>query len=157
MISIVLNKTQAISYIQSKRQTLVDMLALRVDFVDKMMADRVKGNLSGAVLQTRSGKLLSTVRQLPATISGNEIYGAVFAGGADAPYGVYFEEGGTGYYEIRPVNARVLAFMSQGKTIFAKVVNHPPIPKLPWFGPEKATAEGEMKTQLQQVFTEVLS
>lgn len=155
-IEIVLNQSQAISYIQSKRSVLIGMLTERVDLVDKMMEDRVRANLGGAVLQTRTGKLLSTVKRVPAAISGSEIYGAVFAGGADAPYGIYFEEGGTGNYEIRPVNARVLAFMGAGGMIFAKLVNHPPTPKLPWFAPEKAVAEAEMKTQLQEVFTEAL-
>lgn len=155
-IEIVLNVGQAQSYVQKKRGVLIGMLTERVDLVDSMMADRVKANLGGAVLQTRSGKLLGTVKQTPASVSGSQIYGAVTAGGADAPYGVYFEEGGSSYYEIRPINAQVLAFMSQGKQVFAKVVNHPPTPKLPWFAPEKATATEEMKTQLHEVFVEAL-
>lgn len=156
-VQISLNVDQAKAYVEGRRQTLVDMLADRIDVVNAMMADRVKGNLSGAVLQTKTGKLLSTVMQEPAQISGDIITGAVTAGGEAAPYGIYFEKGGTGYYDIVPVNARVLAFMGAGKTIFAKMVHHPPTPHLPWFGPEVDTASDEMATQLNQVFQEVLA
>lgn len=155
-IEIVVSTTQATLYIEKKRKTLIDMLAERVDIVNQNFADRVKDNLSGGVLQTRSGDLLSSVRQEPAQISGNEITAAVTAGGDLAPYGIYFEEGGSGYYEIRPINARVLAFMSEGRQMFAAMVNHPPTPKLPWFAPEVGPGREEMDTQLNDVFTEVL-
>jgi len=155
-VTITVKTAQITDYVEKKRATLIDMLAERIDLVDQMFADRVRGNLSGGVLQTQSGKLLSTVMQTPAQISGNQIYGAVTAGGTDAPYGIYFEEGGTGYYEIRPINARVLAFMGEGGMIFAKLVNHPPTPKLPWFQPEVDAIRPEMNDQLNQVFAEVL-
>jgi hypothetical protein len=155
-IGIVVNVDQATAYIEGRRDALVDMLAERIDAVNQMMADRVKANLSGGVLQTRSGKLLDTVRQEPAQISGDEIIGAVTAGGEEAPYGIYFEKGGSGYYDIVPVNARVLAFMSEGQQIFAKMVHHPPIPLKPWFGPEVDVATDEMANELNAVFQEVL-
>jgi len=155
-VEILVNVEQAKSYIESKRSLLVDMLANRMDAVNAMLADRVKGNLSGAVLQTQSGALLGTLMQTPAQLSGDELYASVQAGGELAPYGIYFEEGGTGYYEIRPINARVLAFMMGGQQMFAKIVNHPPIPHLPWFGPEAITAAEDMKEQLNAVFAEVL-
>jgi hypothetical protein len=155
-IQISVDVEQIEAYIEGRRQSLVDMLADRIDLVNGLMADRVKGNLSGGVLQSRTGKLLSTVMQEPAQISGDVIVGAVTAGGAEAPYGIYFEEGGTGYYEIKPVNARVLAFMGEGGMIFAKLVNHPPIPHLPWFQPEADAAVDEMASQLNQAFEEVL-
>lgn len=155
-INITVNVEQAREYVEEKRSALVDMIAERVDYVNQMMTDRVKGNLSGAVLQKQTGNLLGTVMQEPAQISGNVITAAVTAGGDAAPYGVYFEEGGTGYYEIRPKNARALAFMMGGSLTFAKAVNHPPTPKLPWFAPEKETAIEEMKKELNDVFAEVL-
>lgn len=155
-IEIVVNTSQAQAYIKRKRDMLTDMIAVRMDKVNQLFSDRVRQNLSGDVLQTRSGSLLGSVRQEPAQISGDLIIGAVTAGGEEAPYGIYFEEGGTGYYEIRPVQARVLAFMSQGRQMFAAVVNHPPTPKLSWFGVEVEPAKEEMDTQLNEVFTEVL-
>lgn len=156
-LEILVNVDQANAYIQSKQQDLADMIAERMDLVNQMFADRVKGNLSGGVLQSRTGKLLSTVMQSPAQRSGDEIYASVTAGGPDAPYGIFFEKGGTGYYDIVPVNARVLAFMGEGGMIFAKMVHHPPIPHLPWFEPEVPQATDDMNTQLNAAFDEVLS
>lgn len=155
-IELLVSTKQAQIYIETKRKTLIDMLAIKMDEVNQLFTDRVKGNLSGGVLQTRTGNLLSTLMQEPAQISGDDIIGAVTAGGPLAPYGIYFEEGGTSYYEIRPINARVLAFMSGGAMMFAKMVNHPPIPKLPWFGPEVETGREQMAEGLNQVFQEVL-
>src|SRR5271166_4723499 len=153
-IEILVNVDQAQSFLEGRRQALVDMLAERIDHVNQMMEERVRANLSGGVLKTRSGDLLGTVRREPAQIAGDEITAAVTAGGEAAPYGIYFEEGGTHEYEIVPVNARVLAFMSEGQTIFARMVHHPPIPKLPWFGPEADVATDEMTEQLNAVFGE---
>lgn len=156
-IEILVDPSQAQAYIESKRGVLEDMLAERMDLVMGMFADRVKGNLSGAVLKTQTGKLLNTVMQTPTQKSGTELYASVQAGGEDAPYGIYFEKGGTGYYDIVPVNARVLAFMSEGQRIFAKIVHHPPTPHLPWFGPEIDPATEEMNAQLNAAFQEVLA
>lgn len=159
MDSIVLsvNASGLQGYLERKRSSVVNMLTERVNAVNAMFADRVRANLSGGVLQTRSGKLLGTVQQNDASASGKTITGSVQAGGAEAPYGAYFEEGGTSYYTIRPVNARVLAFMSEGKQIFAKSVNHPPIPRLPWFSPEAEAIAPEMQTQLQDAINEALN
>lgn len=155
-ITLSVSVEQVQEYVQSKRQALIDVLSGRIDATNAAFAERVKGNLSGGVLQSRTGKLLSTVMQEPAQLDGDTLYGAVTAGGELAPYGIYFEEGGTGYYEIRPVNARVLAFMMGGQQLFAKVVNHPPIPHLPWFGPEVVTGTEEMTNSLNEGIAEVL-
>jgi hypothetical protein len=152
-----LDVEQAVTGIEEKRSLLTDMLAERIDRVNAMMAERVRGNLSGAVLNRQSGKLLDTVQQVPTQLSGDELYASVSAGGPEAPYGIYFEEGGTEFYTIAPVNARALAFMMGGRKIFAKIVNHPPTPKLPWFQPEVLTAMDEMPQQLRQVISEVLA
>lgn len=155
-IELVVSPNQIQAYLQQKRATLVDMLAQRMDFVNNLFAERVRGNLDGGVLKQKTGALLSTVHQEPAVISGNEMVSAVTAGGPSAPYGVFFEEGGTGYYEIKPINARVLAFLGEGGMIFAKVVNHPPTPKLPWFSIEVPTAQQEMNDGLNQAIRDVL-
>lgn len=156
-IEILIDPSQAQAYVKSKQSELVDMLAERMDLVNQMFADGVKGNLSGGVLQSRTGKLLSTVMQTPTQKSGSELYASVTAGGPEAPYGIFFEKGGTGYYDIVPVNSRVLAFMGEGGMVFAKMVHHPPTPHLPWFEPEVPQATDEMNTQLNAAIDEVLS
>lgn len=155
-ITITVKTDQTKAYLSGKRQTLVEQIIDRINFVDRMMASRVRQNLSGAVLNRQSGKLFSTVSVDAAALSGDKITAAVTAGGDDAPYGIYFEKGGLGPYEIRPTNGTVLAFMSQGKQIFAKVIHHPAIPHLPWFEPEMEEAKDQMTQELNDVFAEVL-
>lgn len=155
-IELSVNIEQVKDYTESRRQALIDVLSGRIDSTNAAFVERVKGNLSGAVLQQRTGKLLSSVMQEPTQLDGDDLVAAVTAGGDLAPYGIYFEEGGTGYYEIRPINARVLAFMGAGGMMFAKIVNHPPIPKLPWFAPEVAVGRDEMTTALNEGIAEVL-
>lgn len=156
-IELLVSTTQAQAYIGRRRDAVADMLAERIDAVNAMFADRVKRNLSGGVLQERTGALLSTVRQEPAQRSGDELYGAVTAGGDEAPYGIYFEDGGSGYYDIVPVNARVLSFMGEGGRIFAKIIHHPPTPKLPWFAPEVETGRADMEKELSAALDEGLA
>lgn len=56
-------------------------------------------------------------------IAGNEV-----TIGSAIPYASYHEEG-TGPYEIRPIRAKFLRFMTADGPRFAKVVHHPGIPK----------------------------
>lgn len=123
-----------------------------------MLADRVRENLSGEVLKVQSGALLGTVKEVPATQSGDIIESGVIAGGDDAPYGIYFEMGGTGWYDITPKTAEFLSFIgSSGARVFTKMVNHPPIPHLPWFGPAVDEVGPTYQDELQTVFNEVLA
>lgn len=157
VISIAVNVESAQAYVDRKSVELKQAIGHGIDVVNAMFVDRVRNNLSGAVLKAVTGKLLGTVQQQDATTAGDVVTGSVTAGGPEAPYGIYFEEGGTGYYTIKPVNATVLAFMGEGGMIFAKAVNHPPIPKLPWFSPETAQAREDMISQINNAFGEVLS
>ena len=157
IISIAVNVESAQAYVDRKGTELKQAIGHGIDLVNTMFADRVRNNLSGSVLKTVTGKLLNTVQQQDAVSNGDVVTGSVTAGGPEAPYGIYFEEGGTGPYEIRPVSASVLAFMSEGQQIFAKVVHHPPIPKLPWFSVEMEQAREDMISQINNAFDEVLS
>lgn len=157
IISIAVNTESAQAYVDRKGTELQTAISQRINVVNAMFAERVRNNLSGAVLKAVTGALLGTVQQQDATTQGSVTSGSVTAGGSQAPYGVYFEEGGTGFYTIKPVSASVLAFMGEGGMIFAKAVNHPPTPKLPWFSVEMEQARNDMIEQINQAFGEVLS
>jgi hypothetical protein len=145
-----------VEYLESKKILAQSVIVERVNSVNAMMADMVRTNLSGEVLKLGSGRLRGTVRQFPARfLSGNLVSGTVTAGGPEAPYGVYFEEGGTHAFEIIPIYRRALMFMVEGQKIFAKLVHHPPIPLKPWFGPAVDWASGEMAVQLSAAMKEV--
>ena len=146
-----------LEYVAAKKVLARSVLSNRIDIVNIMLADRIRGNLSGEVLNAVTGKLYDTVREIPTRFLGSSVIaGSVTAGGPEAPYGIYFEEGGRGFYKILPIHAQVLAFMHEGQKIFARAVNHPPTPVKPWFGPAVAEAQIDMVAQLKQAMTEVL-
>ena len=145
-----------VEYIEAKKVLARGLIAESIDSVNSMMASMVRDNLSGIVLKDISGRLKGTVVQRPTRFLGNSIIsGTVTAGGPAAPYGVYFEEGGTHEFNIIPIHAKSLMFMMEGQKIFARLVHHPPIPLLPWFGPAVAWGSEQMATQLDLAMKEV--
>jgi phage gpG-like protein len=89
------------------------------------LADMVKNdNLSGGVLNTRSGALRDSIA---ASIS-TDVDGVVASVGSegDVKYAAIQEYGGkTSAHEILPVKAEALAFVIGGVQLFARRVEHP--------------------------------
>lgn len=84
----------------------------------------VRQNLSGTVLNRRTGKLYASIKQ-QLTEQATSIEGRVYSDGS-VPYAAIHEFGGTtSPHVILPKTASVLAFQMGGKTVFAKSVNHP--------------------------------
>lgn len=85
---------------------------------------KVKGKLSGEVLNVRSGLLRDSAFQ-EVQDSGTSVYGRVAEPGA-VPYAAIQEFGGvTPAHVIEARNAQALAWVAGGKTMFARRVNHP--------------------------------
>jgi phage gpG-like protein len=85
----------------------------------------VVANLSGAVLQRRSGRLADAQRWSVAE-DGGALTLSVGFDGSDVPYGAIQEFGGTTRaHLIEAKNAKALAFRIGGKLAFAKRVQHP--------------------------------
>ena len=83
---------------------------------------RVEANLSGDVLQTRSGALKASVVASLA-VDGDAVEASL---GSDLPYAAIQEHGGTTpAHDIVPVKAQALAFAGAGGTVFARRVHHP--------------------------------
>jgi phage gpG-like protein len=81
-------------------------------------------NLSGGVLNTRSGGLRESIR-MQASQQDGAIGVEIFSDG-DAPYAAIQEYGGkTAAHEILPDKARVLAFALNGSRVFARRIQHP--------------------------------
>jgi hypothetical protein len=99
----------------------------KVELLQHLLADKIRANLSGGILQARSGKLLGSVQELPIEINGQIVDGPVQVGGPDIPYGAVLEHGGKRSYDIVPVNKKYLAFMIDGKQIFTKLVHRTPL------------------------------
>ena len=93
----------------------------------KQLAARVRENLSGRVLQRRSGDLYNSIR-VELVENPDKVYGRVYVDPTSpaAKYAAAHEFGVvTKPHVILPRNASVLSFMWNGKRVFFKKVNHP--------------------------------
>lgn len=143
-------------FFEDTRDRLSDVIGNRIDVMNSMIAERIRANLTGQVLNARSGNLLRTVDWQASSKSGNIVSGAVSAGGTAAPYGIYFEKGGLGPYIIEAKDGGALSFMYEGQRIFRKIVIHPAIPHLPWFQPAVDIGTHEIMDDLNAAFGDVL-
>jgi phage gpG-like protein len=100
-------------------------LRAKVFALTLMLEAHVKNDkLSGQVLNTVTGRLKRSI-QSRVTEDESLITGSVFSSG-DVPYAAIHEFGGkTSPHDIVPVKAKALAFMMNGKMVFAKIVHHP--------------------------------
>ncbi len=100
-------------------------LADKVDALAESLFSQVVGvNLSGGVLNARSGVLRDSI-QLEASQRNDQIGAEIFSDG-EVPYAAIQEYGGkTAAHEILPDKAKVLAFVMNGKQVFARRVQHP--------------------------------
>ncbi len=100
-------------------------LADKVDALAQNLFAQVVGvNLTGGVLNARSGRLRDSIEIL-ASGRGQEI-GAEILSNGEVPYAAIQEFGGkTAAHEILPDKARVLAFVINGKQVFARSIQHP--------------------------------
>ncbi len=140
---------ELIDALEAKYDLILGRLVEKVNYSNHLLAEKIRSNLSGVVLQARSGKLRDSVKETPVTISNGIVEGGVTAGGPEAPYGGVHEDGGTRNYEIRPVNKQYLAFMVDGKQIFTKLVQRTPALKRPFVAPAKLELEAEIQQALR--------
>ncbi len=99
------------------------IVAERVVSLTQQLEARVKTNLSGALLNARSGRLLASITS-GITDDGDSSQGYVASQGV--PYAAIQEYGGkTAAHDIIAVKARALAFAGTSGEVFAKSVHHP--------------------------------
>ncbi|SNB60129.1 Bacteriophage HK97-gp10, putative tail-component [Rhodoblastus acidophilus] len=131
-------------------------LAEKIDaLAQDLLAQVVDVNLSGAVLNARSGALRNSI-QLRNQDQGASLGVAVVADGG-APYAAIQEYGGkTAAHEIVPDKATVLAFIAGGKQAFARRVHHPgsEIPERSYLRSALAEKSAEIKQALRQTLAE---
>jgi phage gpG-like protein len=100
-------------------------LAEKIDaLAQNLLAQIVGVNLSGGVLNARSGRLRDSI-QLRGDGQDETQSVEIYADGS-APYAAIQEFGGkTAAHDIIPDKSKVLAFMLNGKQMFARRVHHP--------------------------------
>jgi phage gpG-like protein len=133
------------------------VLAERIADLTQQLQARVEDNLSGAILNQRSGRLASSI------ISGMDDSGDAFAGFVSSqgvPYAAIQEYGGkTAAHDILAVKAKALAFVSAGGMVFAKSVHHPGsrIPAHGYLGRALADMQDAIETDLKQSVLDALT
>lgn len=142
------------AYAENKLDQLNEAFTAKLDRLSEELQRRIKGELSGGILQSRSGKAANSVEILPAAQSGDIIEGGVSAGGDLAPYLIFQEEGTKGPYTIR-AKGKALAFMLSGKLSFFKSVQHPGLPARRPVGQTFDAMKDEILAGLQAVPGEV--
>lgn len=98
-------------------------LADKADALRAALEAQVIANLSGEVLQPRSGALIDSISS-DVEDDGSGVTATVES--SDVPYAAILEYGGkTAAHDIIATKARALAFIAGGTLRFAKLVHHP--------------------------------
>lgn len=102
---------------------IASALADRAEDLRQALEDKIKQNLSGDVLNVRSGTLLASISS-DVEDDGDGI--AISADSTGVPYAAILEFGGkTAAHDIVATKAKALAFIVGGAERFARVVHHP--------------------------------
>jgi phage gpG-like protein len=128
-------------------------LVEKVEALAQNLFAQVDVNLSGGVLQTRSGALRDSI-EMQLSEQDDSIGAEIFSDGS-VPYAAIQEYGGkTAAHQILPDKARVLAFVMNGKQVFARTIHHPgsQIPARSYLG----SALDEQRDDIAQELTDVV-
>jgi hypothetical protein len=115
--------------LREKPAALDAAIETKINSLAARLLARIQVKLSGEVLHQRTGVLLRSVEMQAAAWAGSVCGSTVGIpdGSPSWTYAIVHEMGGLGYYDIVPVNAKVLAFAGAGGAmVFASVVHHPP-------------------------------
>ena len=140
---------QADAAIASKAERTLIALQRKIFELLIRVQSKIQGNLAvGIGLKSQHGTsgLAGSVRVIEPTISGTAITGSVEGGGGPFWYGRMWEY--EGHKEIVPVNKKALAFMANGKQVFAmRVAAQSP---RPWFVPPFEGMKPEIIAEISQ-------
>lgn len=133
------------------------VLAAKAADLAEQLSARVEANLSGAILNRRSGRLAASI------VSGAQNDGDTFegfAGSEGLPYATILEFGGkTAAHDIIAVKAKALAFAGSSGTVFAKSVHHPGsfIPAFAYLGRALDAMHEQIVTDMKQSVLDALT
>lgn len=141
-----------------KTDTLMAAFAAQMDTLGQQLYALVADKLSGGVLKVQTGELLRSVMLNALAITGMQFETSVEIPESSPQWivGMTHEYGGTGYYQILPVNAQALRFMVGGNPVFAKSVNHPPAVERSFLRSSLDEIQAEVYADLSKTATEVL-
>lgn len=124
MITVEVDAYRAQVRLESLPARVRGALQVKRNILTLQLEGKAKGNAPvGPSSKTHTGGQLRRSIFSQATDTATTIEGKV-ATGADTPYAKYVELG-TAAHDIVPTKAKALAFMLDGKQVFAKSVHHP--------------------------------
>lgn len=107
----------------SAPEAVVSALADKASTLRAALLAKIDANLSGAVLQTRSGRLRASIR---GSVDRDESGVSVVLESLGVPYAAIQEYGGrTGPHEIVALKAKALRFVGPDGPVYARHVHHP--------------------------------
>jgi phage gpG-like protein len=128
----------------------------KADMLRAALAEKVDMNLSGNVLQMRSGTLRNSI---VSSVEGDGQAVSISIGSVGVPYAAIQEYGGrTGAHDIVATKAKALRFVGANGVAFAKIVHHPGslIPARSYIGSAIADMKDEIQDSLKSAILDAL-
>ena len=115
----------ALIYLDEVSPALRERMGREIVSVGEILYAKVMENVSGKILQTKTGQLAGSI-VMETDVASDPM--SVFVGPVpETPKAFALEFGGKGSYEILPTKSRLLHFFSKsGDEVFTSHVNHPP-------------------------------
>jgi phage gpG-like protein len=125
MLSFSLDASAARDRLDAMPRQIHDALLQKIDALRQDLYDCVVDQkLSGEVLHAKSGALRASI--FSDVLDQGDTIRAVVGSAGDVKYAAIQEFGGkTAAHDILPDKAKALAFVGEGKQVFAKIVHHP--------------------------------
>lgn len=125
MLSVTLDTSQGDARLEAMPGEIRAALLRKMDALRLQLEDHVKNDkLSGQVLKVGSGRLRDSI--VSELVDDGDALSVTIASSGDVKYAAIQEFGGkTAAHDILPNKAKVLAFVSGGAQVFAKIVHHP--------------------------------
>jgi len=144
-----------LSAIEAAVERVGPAVATALDAKDAEMVGWIQGEeLHGQILNQRTGKLAGSIRFIPARQEGTSIIAQVEGAGGTAFYGNIFETGGSGPFDIYPVNKQALWW--EGAPHPVRHVRHPGIPSKPFMAPALQHFTPELVAAVETAIAEAL-
>lgn len=127
-------------------------LARTIAFLGTELQQKVRENLSGRVLKSRSGRLRDSI-DLKILEGFDEVAAEV---GTGVPYGRFHEFGVGHLWLIRARQAKALRFQLGNRTVFARSVTHPGLPERSFLRSALREMEPEVRRQVEEAVVEAM-
>lgn len=151
------NDTTVQKMLETEPERIVAAMLGAIDEGVGMMAAQIRENVSGGVLQRRTGTLEESVQPQAPKITGVRVDEDIKAAEGWAYYGRIQEKGvDHQWQEENLFVGHPMAFETAGENIFRTLVEHPALPAHPWFFPVLEEFAPQVVEKVKQAVNEEL-